>query len=388
MRARHTAHSLPSFPVYASAFVDENLLVLGGGGGPSKTGIKNKLVGVLFTLPESLGSSAFPQRLYNVDESMTLSLVDELELEKGEDAPMSMAAHLEVRRVTFLWNASCPQLNSCNTEQYVRMWHKQLVRQGSERTERELPDVHSDERENVCTWVFFCPQAQSPASDRLTLIGTQGTLNSGDVDDYQVSRSPPLLFITSNTSAESDRSLARRHSCTYRRKTNCIADFLRGPNRDLLQLCLRSSHSLPIRLSCPLRAQSPSRKMRYLMPPSPLPQSVSLFFFWSINLTLCILQLIIATTKRLRVYSLPKSADSYASTLPPNNKKGKQKARPLEDLQLLKILDPPTQIGGKAGSTFRAARFFLHLDLSWWTYISIGYWTGFIPEMKRSCTLA
>ena len=123
------------------------------------------------------------------------------------------------------------------------------------------------------------------------------------------------------------------------------------------------------------------------MPPSPPPQSVSLFFFWSTNLTLCILQLIVATTKRLRVYSLPKSADSYGSVLPPNNNKGKQKARPLEDLQLLKILDPPTQIGGKAGSTFRAARFFIHLDAVLRMYISIGHWTGFIRETKRSCIL-
>ena len=93
---------------------------------------------------------------------MTLTLLDELELEKGEDAPMSMAAHLEVRRVTLI-NASCPQLNSCNTEQHVRMWHKQRVGQGSEWTERELPDVQSDdERENVCPWVFSCPKAKPP----------------------------------------------------------------------------------------------------------------------------------------------------------------------------------------------------------------------------------
>ena len=56
-------------------------------------------------------------------------------------------------------------------------------------------------------------------------MGTQGTLNSGDADDYQVSRPPPLLCIASNTSAESDRSLTRRHSSTCRRKTNCIVDF-------------------------------------------------------------------------------------------------------------------------------------------------------------------
>ncbi|KAH9994073.1 WD40-repeat-containing domain protein [Russula compacta] len=75
MRARHTAHSTPSFPVYSAAFLSPGELVLGGGGGTSKTGIKNKL------------------RLYHVDEFLTLKFTDELQLETGEDAPMSMAPH-------------------------------------------------------------------------------------------------------------------------------------------------------------------------------------------------------------------------------------------------------------------------------------------------------
>jgi prolactin regulatory element-binding protein len=44
MRARHTAHSTPTFPVYSAAFLSPGELILGGGGGASKTGIKNKLV--------------------------------------------------------------------------------------------------------------------------------------------------------------------------------------------------------------------------------------------------------------------------------------------------------------------------------------------------------
>ncbi|KAH9173431.1 WD40 repeat-like protein [Lactarius sanguifluus] len=78
MRARHTAHSTPSFPVYSAAFLSPTELVLGGGGGTSKTGIKNKLgtspISFKFDNTSFLG---FPQRLYH----------------NGEDAPMSMAAH-------------------------------------------------------------------------------------------------------------------------------------------------------------------------------------------------------------------------------------------------------------------------------------------------------
>ncbi|OJT13356.1 hypothetical protein TRAPUB_10122 [Trametes pubescens] len=47
MRTQHTAHSLPAFPVYSSAFVSPNEFVLGGGGGQSKTGIKNKILSIL-----------------------------------------------------------------------------------------------------------------------------------------------------------------------------------------------------------------------------------------------------------------------------------------------------------------------------------------------------
>lgn len=44
MRPRHTPHILSSFPIYSCAFLSGNRFVLGGGGGASRTGIKNKLV--------------------------------------------------------------------------------------------------------------------------------------------------------------------------------------------------------------------------------------------------------------------------------------------------------------------------------------------------------
>ena len=98
MRARHTAHSTPNFPVYSAAFLSPGELILGGGGGASKTGIKNTLVRhhtlEHVTVPDAC---LILQRLYHVDEYFTLKLADELQLEIGEDAPMSMAAHPTVR---------------------------------------------------------------------------------------------------------------------------------------------------------------------------------------------------------------------------------------------------------------------------------------------------
>ncbi|KAF9076354.1 WD40 repeat-like protein [Rhodocollybia butyracea] len=75
MRVVHTSHRLPAFPVYSSAFISPNELVIGGGGGATQSGIKNKL------------------RIFNVDENRSISQQDEFELAKGEDAPMSMATH-------------------------------------------------------------------------------------------------------------------------------------------------------------------------------------------------------------------------------------------------------------------------------------------------------
>ncbi|QRV87939.1 hypothetical protein RhiJN_15957 [Ceratobasidium sp. AG-Ba] len=74
MRTQHALHSLPAFPVYSLGFIKDDKLLLGGGGGATRSGIKNKL------------------RLYDVDETgAKLDLATELELKKDEDAPMSMA---------------------------------------------------------------------------------------------------------------------------------------------------------------------------------------------------------------------------------------------------------------------------------------------------------
>ncbi|KAH8106308.1 WD40 repeat-like protein [Cristinia sonorae] len=88
MRTKHFVHSLPAFPVYSCAFVSPHELVLGGGGGQSKTGIKNKL------------------RLYEVKSEDAIDLRNELELAAGEDVPMSMAANVEAKHIVCGVNSS------------------------------------------------------------------------------------------------------------------------------------------------------------------------------------------------------------------------------------------------------------------------------------------
>lgn len=107
MRAKHTAHTLEAFPIYSCAFVAPQDVVLGGGGGQSRSGIKNKLVSTCIVRNVVSGSnSTFRQRLYHVESDKVINLLDELELEKGEDAPMSMAAHLGDSRLVCGINSS------------------------------------------------------------------------------------------------------------------------------------------------------------------------------------------------------------------------------------------------------------------------------------------
>ncbi|KIP09202.1 hypothetical protein PHLGIDRAFT_103212 [Phlebiopsis gigantea 11061_1 CR5-6] len=94
MRVHHTSHPLPAFPVYSCSFVAPDELVLGGGGGQSRSGVKNKL------------------RLYKVESFKRLDPLDEYELDKGEDVPMSMAAWPKTKEIVCGINSSEDSLKS------------------------------------------------------------------------------------------------------------------------------------------------------------------------------------------------------------------------------------------------------------------------------------
>ncbi|KAF9452062.1 hypothetical protein P691DRAFT_795693 [Macrolepiota fuliginosa MF-IS2] len=88
MRPRHTQHLLPAFPVHSLAFVAPNQLVVGGGGGSSRSGIKNKL------------------RLYTIDSERGIDAKNEFEL---EDAPTSMAIDLQATMTVICGINSSPE---------------------------------------------------------------------------------------------------------------------------------------------------------------------------------------------------------------------------------------------------------------------------------------
>ncbi|KII95368.1 hypothetical protein PLICRDRAFT_48333 [Plicaturopsis crispa FD-325 SS-3] len=242
VRARHTPHQLPSFPVYSAAFLSANELVLGAGGGASKSGIKNKL------------------RLYNVGDDRSLDLVDEFEMDKEEDAPMSIAANLETKEFVAGINST-------------------------------LEKLANGENEN-CR-VFGIKE------NKLALIEKQGTLNTGDVEDYQ--------------------------------KVTTLS-----PDGTLL-------------------AVAGSKYLSLLAYPSLLPVAEALKVSqgeiydatFSIGTSV---KLLVATTTNLLLYAVPSASSTSKS------KKGKQKEIPLNQLELLETVALPTLPGG-VGATFRAARY-------------------------------
>jgi hypothetical protein len=52
-RTAHHSHPTPAFPVYTADWVADDKLILGGGGGASRSGIKNKLVSTVQVPPDS-----------------------------------------------------------------------------------------------------------------------------------------------------------------------------------------------------------------------------------------------------------------------------------------------------------------------------------------------
>ncbi|EIM88128.1 WD40 repeat-like protein [Stereum hirsutum FP-91666 SS1] len=181
MRARHVAHALASFPVYSAAFLSPYELVLGGGGGTTKSGIKNKL------------------RLYAMDETLNLKLVDETELGSGEDAPMSMAAHPEERKVVCGVNSAVDKVQK-GENQNCRFYNIERMRLKFDTMRGTLSMKDEEDYQRVTAF--------SPDGRYLAVAGTQELtvftfpelkptsirLDKGEI--YDVSFSDSLLVVT------------------------------------------------------------------------------------------------------------------------------------------------------------------------------------------------
>lgn len=98
-RTAHHPHPTPSFPVYCLDWADDAKLVLGGGGGATRSGIQNKL------------------KLCKVSkDGKDLSYLTELALSNDEDAPMTMAIDKETKSIITGINASSSAVQAGNND--------------------------------------------------------------------------------------------------------------------------------------------------------------------------------------------------------------------------------------------------------------------------------
>ncbi|KAF7331958.1 WD-REPEATS-REGION domain-containing protein [Mycena kentingensis (nom. inval.)] len=243
MPQKHSPHMLSAFPAYSSGFLDDTHLVLGGGGGAARTGILNKL------------------RVYSVGSDRNLNLVDELELARGEDAPMSMATSPEDGTLACGVNSPMEQMAK-------------------------------GENENCRVYAF--------KDQKLALVRSHGTLNSGDAEDYQ--------------------------------KVTVLS-----PDATLLAVAGTNSFQLlAYPALTPLAGAITTEKEIY-------------------DATFSKTTLVVATTANLLVYALPTPETKPSPSK--NKKKGKQKVAVLSELELLQTLAPPVGLSRISATTFRAARF-------------------------------
>ncbi|CED85158.1 Prolactin regulatory element-binding protein/Protein transport protein SEC12p [Phaffia rhodozyma] len=94
-RTEHFSQETPSFPVYSIAFQSDSQVVLGGGGGATRSGVKNKL------------------KLCHVDvKAKKLDVLDEYELQAEEDAPMTLALNPKTKELAAGINSAPAQLRN------------------------------------------------------------------------------------------------------------------------------------------------------------------------------------------------------------------------------------------------------------------------------------
>ncbi|KAI5125032.1 hypothetical protein M0805_007456 [Coniferiporia weirii] len=252
MRTRHTQHTLAAFPVFSAAFVSDSRLVLGGGGGSSRSGIKNRL------------------RLYDIPDDEKLTLVSELALEKDEDAPMSMAVDVTDTRIICGINSATDQL---------------------------------DKGVNENCRVF------SLENDEFRLTGVASTLQ-----------------VTRNNMEECQKVTAI------------------SPGRTLV-------------------AAAGSRDLAILSYPSLVAAASALRTEHEIyDVAFSPTTLMVATTDKLLIYALPTAPVPNGSPAASRTRSKKQKQsikqEQVDDLELLKTVEPPALPGlGSGSSTFRAVRY-------------------------------
>lgn len=157
------------FPVYSVAWTDDKTVVLAGGGGSSRTGVKNRL------------SS------YTVDfRERQLSLVEEHELSREEDAPMTIAIDHESKVLAAGINSSAAELEK-GVNENLRIFAVADSHLKAEKRRQTLSSTDPDHYQKVTAF------SRSSASKLLAVGSTNSELSLLSYPDLR-DVCPPLEY--------------------------------------------------------------------------------------------------------------------------------------------------------------------------------------------------
>ncbi|GAA5888882.1 hypothetical protein JCM5296_005030 [Sporobolomyces johnsonii] len=141
------------FPVYSLAFTNDHTLVLAGGGGSSRTGVKNRL------------------SMYQIDtKKRQLSLLEEHELSKEEDAPMTIAVHRESKALVAGINSDVKMLEKGMNEN-LRVFSYDDSSIKYEKRKQTITSTDPDHYQKVTAF------SRSPSSPLLAIGSTNSQLS-------------------------------------------------------------------------------------------------------------------------------------------------------------------------------------------------------------------
>ncbi|BGP35111.1 hypothetical protein JCM10296v2_006941 [Rhodotorula toruloides] len=141
------------FPVYAIAWTDDSTVLLAGGGGSSRTGVRNRI------------------SMYSVDpKKRQLSLVTEHELSKEEDAPMTMAVNRKAKALVAGINSSVDQLEK-GVNENLRVFSYDDKSITYEKRKQTFTSVDPDHYQKVTAFSRSAPLLAAGSTDsQLSLV--------------------------------------------------------------------------------------------------------------------------------------------------------------------------------------------------------------------------
>lgn len=186
------------YPAYVAAFVDDNVLVVGGGGGLGSHGLRNCLT------------------TFSIDSS-SLEVRDELVLSKGDDCPTSIS--VEEDRIYVGVNKT---QGSDSVESQVRVYDKSLA-------QRAVTKVFKSGATDVYIKTLAATPKQIAVASSAEHAGLCMLSKSNLAEQWQTSLEEPLFEVSFNTDGRFLVACAEHHLYIYNTKTGSRNHTCKAP---------------------------------------------------------------------------------------------------------------------------------------------------------------